>query len=78
MYDDIRVWLESELKNHQREGAVHIERAQRQNGWLRVPVFVAGEGDAYDIASILQDVEDAWNNREPRPEIRLLLTPAAR
>ena len=55
-----------------------IERARRENGWLHVPVFVEGEGDAYDIASVLQDIEDSWNDQEPRHEFQLLLVPAAR
>ena len=40
-------------------------------------VFVQGELDAHDRASILQEVEDAWNDREPPPEWKLLLIPAA-
>jgi hypothetical protein len=78
MYDNVREWLEQELKEHNSEGTVYIARAQRQNGWLHVPVYVGGEGDAYDKASLLQDIEDAWNDQEPRHEFQLLLVPAAR
>jgi len=41
-------------------------------------VYLNGELDAYDKASILQELEDSWNDREPAPDVKLLLIPAAR
>lgn len=45
---------------------------------LIVPVFVAGDLDAFDFASQLQDLEEAWNNQVPKPEWHVILRPAAR
>jgi hypothetical protein len=52
--------------------------AELQGRVLTLPVRLAGEDlDAYDVASQLQDLEDAWNNQEPRPYLRLLITPSS-
>jgi len=40
-------------------------------------VYLNGDLDAHDRASILQEVEGAWNYQEPSPEWQLLLIPAA-
>ena len=74
---DIENWLDQAVKERHLRANIHMERSRRENGWLHVPVFIDITGDAYDKAHILQELEDAWNDREPRPEIRLLLVPAA-
>lgn len=43
---------------------------------LIIPVFVAGDLDAFEFASQLQDLEDSWNNQEPKPEWHVILRPA--
>lgn len=42
-----------------------------------VTLYMAGQLDAHDVASLLQEVEDAWNYQEPTPTWKLLLIPAA-
>ena len=57
---------------------VYENRARIEGKLLIVPVFITGELDAFDFASQLQDLEDAWNNQEPKPEWHVILRPAAR
>lgn len=78
MYDDVRNWLLGELNAQGRDGTVYIEHAKRDNGWLHVPVYVAGSNDAYDIATVLQEVEDSWNAKGSEHEFKLLLVPASK
>jgi hypothetical protein len=40
-------------------------------------LHIRGQVDAYDKAVILQDLEDTWNDQEPKPEIKVFLRPAA-
>jgi hypothetical protein len=54
---------------------MHLVRPD--NGWLYIPVYIEGDLDAYDKASRLQDLEDAWNDQVPKPDRKLLLIPAA-
>lgn len=57
---------------------VYGHLAEIKGRLLIVPVFVAGDLDAFDFASQLQDLEDAWNNQEPKPEWHVILRPASR
>lgn len=64
-----------------REGiAAHVfsDLMRIENRLLYVPVFVESTTDAYEKAMILQNLEDAWNNREPSPNWQLFLEPAAK
>jgi hypothetical protein len=56
----------------------HPELAQHESRWLHLPARVEGTRDVYDFARALQELEDAWNNRQPRPQRLLWLTPAGR
>ena len=78
-------WLKQAF--HQRHALVTIyDRRIKQDGlYYSIPIHVesvptedAEEPDAYDIASILQEVEDAWNLQDPQPKERLLLIPAGK
>lgn len=40
-------------------------------------VYLEGSLDITDRASALQEVEDAWNNQSPEPEIQVVLRPVA-
>ena len=55
---------------------IYENRARVEGKLLIVPVFITGELDAFDFASQLQDLEDAWNNQESKPEWHVILRPA--
>ena len=57
---------------------VYEDRARIEGKLLIIPVFISGELDAFDFASQLQDLEDAWNNQEPKPDWHVILRPTGR
>lgn len=55
------------------------DRVTRRERFVTVPAAVtSGTDDACDRASLLQDLEDDWNNQEPAPGLVLTLQPARR
>ena len=76
--EEVYNWLISESKTHGITARVYGELAKIESQLLIIPVFIAGDLDAFDFASQLQDLEDAWNNQEPRPNWHIILRPAAR
>jgi len=40
-------------------------------------VYTNGVLDAHDRASLLQEIEDNWNDQEPEPRVQLMLRPSA-
>lgn len=42
-----------------------------------VPVYISGALDACDLAGVLQDMDNSWNDQEPAPYHRVLLISAA-
>ena len=63
---------------HNIPAKIYGQLAEMKGRLLIVPVFVAGDLDAFDFASQLQDLEDSWNNQEPKPQWHVILRPAAR
>lgn len=76
--EEVYEWLRKEAGARQITATVHSSSAKEEGGWLYVPVYVPGDLDAYDKASLLQELEDAWNHQEPEPDWQLLLIPAAK
>lgn len=71
--------IRDEAAKRELAATLHTHLLTRQNERLVIlPVYLEGDLDAYDVASALQDLEDAWNNQEPRPRLRLFITPASR
>jgi hypothetical protein len=58
------------------EAVLVVQGMKRENGRVRLPVQIRNTTDAYEIAVGLQDLEDSWNNQEPRPHLRLTIVPA--
>jgi len=72
-------FLRREAAERNMAATLLTQLVKRHDPVLTLPVHLAGEDlDAYDIASQLQDLEDAWNNQEPRPRLRIFLSPVAR
>ena len=76
--EEIYQWLLLKAKAQSIAAKVYGHLAKMEGRLLIIPVFIAGDLDAFDFASQLQDLEDAWNNQEPRPEWHVILRPAAR
>ena len=69
-------WLEVAAEAQEIPARVYGHLAKIKGPLLIIPVFVAGDLDAFEFASQLQDLEDAWNNQEPKPEWHVILRPA--
>ncbi len=54
------------------------DSVRQEKEWLYLPVHVDSTVNAYERASKLQDLEDSWNEQEPRSEPQTFLTSAAK
>ncbi len=75
MYEEILNWLRNYVREQGLQVRIH-EVAQTDDPYLYIPAHVAGEIGVYQRAQLLQQVEDAWNNRVPAPPHRVLLVPS--
>lgn len=71
-------WLRHEAESRGMKATIYTSAAKEQNGFLHLPVHLASGLDTFEFAAALQDLEDAWNEQEPRPTRRLWLLPAAK
>jgi hypothetical protein len=71
-------WLFVQAKNRPVGVVLHTDWATQDGRFIIIPARVDGDPDAYDQASILQDIEDSWNNRRPRPHWLAILRPTAK
>lgn len=79
MYEAVEAFLRERVAERGMSARFLFDQALMEGRWLRLLVYVEGDQyDAYDRASLLQDLEDAWNDQEPQPEPRLWLIPAGR
>lgn len=76
--EEVYRWLREKAAAQNIGAKIYEEQARKEGRLLIIPVFVAGDLDAFDFASQLQDLEDSWNNQEPKPEWHVILRPAAR
>jgi len=76
-HEEIYHWLQQAAAERGIQATLHTHLAKEDARYLYLPVRLEKMADAYDRAATLQDLEDAWNNRDPRPHWRLLLVPAA-
>ena len=77
MPETIYDWLEAAAQERHIHATFHRTLARQESGWYHVPVHISDALDAYDKASILQDMEDSWNDQEPAPDYPILLVPSA-
>ncbi len=71
-------WLNRQAKTLNVQVTLFPDSARQEKEWLYLPVSVDGAANAYERASKLQDLEDSWNEQEPRPEPQIFLMPAGR
>lgn len=78
-------WLKSAFQQRHARVTIYDRRIKQEGRYYSVPVHVesvpteSAEGpDAHEVASMLQEVENAWNFQEPQPKERLLLIPTGK
>ena len=70
-------WLRAEAQARGVQATIYTQSATQEGRFLIVPVYLEGMADAYDFAAALQDLEDAYNNQQPKPDWLLILRPAS-
>ena len=78
MPDTLYDWLQDAARQHHVQATFHRQLVREDGGWYYVPVHIADVLDAYDKASVLQDIENSWNDQEPTPDHQVLLIPSAK
>jgi hypothetical protein len=71
-------WLRREAASQSATVNLHTDWAEQEGRFVIIPARVEGDLDAYDKAGILQEIEDSWNNREPRPHWQAILRPTSK
>ena len=69
-------WLDAQFQSRHVDARVHRDLIRQDNNWYYVPVYVDMR-DAYDKATLLQQIEDDWQQQQPLQGGNLLLVPAA-
>lgn len=75
--DRVAEWVRRRADEMHVSVTLYPEGIVRQGDWLNVPASVNEKGDAYDRASLLQQIEDAWDPAAQQG-LNLLLVPAGR
>ena len=74
---EVSDWLRLKAQEMSVPATVYSDFAKEDRQFLTIPVHIGGDLDAYSFAGVLQDLEDAYNNQDPRPDWLLILRPAA-
>lgn len=75
--DRVADWIRRRADEMHISVTLYPEGILRQGDWLNVPAAVNEKGDAYDRASLLQQIEDAWDPAAQQG-LNLLLVPTGR
>lgn len=76
-YQEVLDWLNEQATTR---GIAEDFRAlviRKDNNWLHVAIKLGAIRDIGERASLLQQLEDAWDEKKPRPYWHLLLVPSA-
>ncbi len=76
--EEIYQWLNRQAKTLNVQVTLFPDSARQEKEWFYLPVRVDSTANAYERAFKLQDLEDSWNEQEPRPEPQIFLMPAAK
>ncbi|MGO8671622.1 MAG: hypothetical protein ACLQVD_09695 [Capsulimonadaceae bacterium] len=63
--DRVADWIEQTARQLNIDVTVNPNGAILHGNWLTVPVAVNEDGDAFDRATYLQEIEDKWDDLEP-------------
>ena len=69
-------WLNKQFQGKGIVAHVHENLARQDGDWLYLPVYVQ-MNDAYDKATLLQEIEDKWGTERVTNQQFLLLIPTA-
>ena len=73
---ELFVWLNQQLRERGLKGHVYQQISKQDRGWYYVPLYIEMR-DAYDKATLMQQIEDAWEARDSKPGTKLRLRPAS-
>jgi len=74
-HQEVTDWLRAQAESLGLRVTLLTDEATMRGGWLYLPTHIDGVADAYDDALKLQQLEDAWNDRDPQPDPPLFLFP---
>ncbi len=75
--EEVTAWLQAEANRRGLNGAFRTSPIRTEGNWLHFAVGLGNVGDSFDRARILQEMEDVWEEREPRSDWRLFLIPTS-
>lgn len=70
-------WLQYAAEQRHVHAKIQRQLVRETNGRYDVPVYISDALDACDLAGVLQDMENSWNDQEPAPYHQVLLISAA-
>ena len=73
--EEIFQWLNEQASLMQMHITLYTDEAEMKGPYLYLPVYIREARDAYDYAVKSQALEDSWNDRQPRPNPPINLTP---
>ena len=73
----VKGWIEMKAAETGHKATAFAESARFEHGWLHIPVSVGDEGDAYDHALLLEQIEDNWNSNPPNEDLLIFIDPAS-
>ncbi len=75
-FEAFHAWLQQEAKTRNIQAYFAIRSAKMlEDGYLKLPTYIGNPGTAYEQVVLMGDLEDAWNDQEPKPEFKLHLYP---
>ncbi len=72
-------WLQAEAEARNISIKIYrdqVEQRQEIYFFVGVPVRIEGMENVYDESKVMTKLQNAWNDREPRPDKLLFLLPA--
>ncbi len=77
MYEDIQNWFCTEAQKRHIPAKFFMDGIEAHPGFIRIPVRIEDDSLDYgDRADRMQDLEDSWNDQEPKPKLLVILQPA--
>lgn len=74
--DALHAWLQQEAKAQNIQAYFAIRSAKMlEDGYLKLPTYIGNPVHAYEQVALMGELEDAWNDQEPKPEFKLHLYP---
>ena len=73
--DRIRRWMEQQADSRSIKARILMDAARPEGKWLHIPVSLPADMDVYEKAVALTELENTWNDQDPKPEWRVVLDP---